>query len=381
LPLVCVLFRGEMLCAGADADSIQFGCGSRWVPCWQPVLKPTPGDTQLAAHVSLGYRHMVKVLPDGTSASFGDLPPLEQVCAGTMHTVLRSRDGRVYAHKGYRSHKDTQQLRFTPADSERVVVTDIAMFGHTGFAVDSKGKLWSWDMQHHMPAPTPFSSLAALVHVVQVAAGQNHALAVGLRGDLWSWGSNECGQLGAGDCLERKNTPCCVLQAVISVSGGSVHSVAVTTDGALFAWGHRNYVGEVRLKLGFSSLKGLQGHPQLDTSVPGSGSSLNKHDKATKYVLAPARVDMLRSEWFVRVAAGQTYTIAATRGYKIYGFGPGAVPPGSETLGKKDWRAHACRQCNVDSKDLRPLGFSTEETCDWGTVVLPRLLSTMYQPL
>ena len=46
----------------------------------------------------------------------------------------------------------------------------------------------------------PFSDMAAAEssHVVGVAAGDAHSLAVASDGTVWAWGSNEFGQLGDG---------------------------------------------------------------------------------------------------------------------------------------------------------------------------------------
>lgn len=45
--------------------------------------------------------------------------------------------------------------------------------------------------------PTPLAPLAGM-RMVSVAAGLNHSVALSEAGDVYSWGSNECGQLGLG---------------------------------------------------------------------------------------------------------------------------------------------------------------------------------------
>src|SRR5439155_12431699 len=76
----------------------------------------------------------------------------------------------------------------------------------------------------------------------QVAAGLYHSLAIQLDGTLWSWGSNNHGQLGLGDTDDRW-FPDLVssISHVAAVAGGTYHSVAAKSDGTVWAWGYNNY--------------------------------------------------------------------------------------------------------------------------------------------
>lgn len=64
---------------------------------------------------------------------------------------------------------------------------------------------WGTNLQHQcsqdsapdLPTPTPVMPLQGL-HIVAVAAGNCHTLALSDAGDVYAWGANECGQLGTG---------------------------------------------------------------------------------------------------------------------------------------------------------------------------------------
>eukprot|EP01130_Rhizamoeba_saxonica_P010984 TRINITY_DN4540_c0_g1_i2.p1 TRINITY_DN4540_c0_g1~~TRINITY_DN4540_c0_g1_i2.p1 ORF type:complete len:834 (-),score=174.15 TRINITY_DN4540_c0_g1_i2:36-2258(-) len=81
----------------------------------------------------------------------------------------------------------------------------------------------------------------------QVSSSENHVLALTRTGRVYSWGSNEYGQLGHGDTGDRKN-PTLILTLksttiikVFAYSSGDMNvSLALDSDGILYAWG-KNY--------------------------------------------------------------------------------------------------------------------------------------------
>jgi len=99
-----------------------------------------------------------------------------------------------------------------------------------------------------------------------IAAGGSHNLAVRADGSLWAWGSNDYGQLGLGDNVDRA-APTQVGSATDwqAVYCGSLTSYAITTSGKLYAWGW-NEDGQ----LGLGSAGGTRLSP---VAVSGSGWS------------------------------------------------------------------------------------------------------------
>jgi alpha-tubulin suppressor-like RCC1 family protein len=74
-----------------------------------------------------------------------------------------------------------------------------------------------------------------------------HSLALKNDGSLWAWGSNDSGQLGLGDSVDR-DRPMRVGNEGdwADVSAGSGHGLAVKRDGSLWAWGTSGW-GELGL--------------------------------------------------------------------------------------------------------------------------------------
>ncbi len=113
-----------------------------------------------------------------------------------------------------------------------------------------------------------------------VSAGAEHTAAIRSDGSLWTWGSNEWGQLGNGNYLDgglpqRVGTD----TDWKAISCGLNHVIALKTNGTIWAWGANDYK-----QLGTGSVANSVNHPvQI-----GSGSdwtmiaSKNNHTIAVK---------------------------------------------------------------------------------------------------
>jgi alpha-tubulin suppressor-like RCC1 family protein len=115
--------------------------------------------------------------------------------------------------------------------------------------VDAAGRLlWcgatgygNGQLPHHLPIPV---APMAEVRVRSVVAARDHNLALGWDGRVYSWGSNDHGQLGHGDKLARPS-PVLVegLEGVRGIAtdchgdGTSPCSFAVIQSGDVFLWG------------------------------------------------------------------------------------------------------------------------------------------------
>lgn len=86
-----------------------------------------------------------------------------------------------------------------------------------------------------------------LAHVVDIAAGGSHCLAVLDDGTVWAWGANSSGELGDGT-QNGSNVPVQVnlppTVRAVAVTAGTSFSVALMDDGAVWTWG-RNTVGQL----------------------------------------------------------------------------------------------------------------------------------------
>jgi len=92
-----------------------------------------------------------------------------------------------------------------------------------------------------------------LEHIVAIAAGEGHSLALDNNGNVYAWGDNQFGQLGNGT-----NDPCTTpvkvvgpdinhngthepnegyLENIVAISSGHWHCIAVDAEGTIWTWG------------------------------------------------------------------------------------------------------------------------------------------------
>ncbi|KAG7229828.1 hypothetical protein INR49_012477 [Caranx melampygus] len=128
--------------------------------------------------------------------------------------------------------------------------------------------------------------------LVQIAAGGEQSFALSVSGGVFSWGRNDCGQLGLGDTRDRKTpTPvnCLNKKKTVHISCGKYHTAILTKDGAVFTFGSGQYG-----QLGHNSFRN-ELRPRLVAELLGA--------KVTK------------------TACGRNHTLVMTDSKKIYSFG------------------------------------------------------------
>lgn len=106
-------------------------------------------------------------------------------------------------------------------------------------------------------------------NVVQISAGANHSLAVDEWGSLFSWGSDEYGQLGHNQGAATLRVPRLVKSLgtlrVTAVAAGMYHSAALTASGQLFTWGSNS-----KGQLGLGNKYNMVFSPTLVDCLDGS---------------------------------------------------------------------------------------------------------------
>ena len=153
-----------------------------------------------------------------------------QVAAGTYHRVAVMSTGELwswgYGSFGQLGHGD-QQNQLVPRRVEALAaerVVQVAAGPYHTVAVTSTGALWTWGsgrngqlghvgrngqlghgdvFTENQLVPRRVEGLATS-HVMQVAAGVHHTVAVTSTGELWSWGSGRDSQLGHGHTQELR---------------------------------------------------------------------------------------------------------------------------------------------------------------------------------
>jgi hypothetical protein len=350
---VLVACAGQARSCGQDWDGELCLDGSRqhWSSSWHPKLERVHG--RLAAEdvvsVGCGRRHSGFVTRDGalfvsmyhipggvpTPVSIPG-PVRDVVCANANDTTLAlTRCGRVFE---VRAHEVWVHEVVLPAKAACIGA------GHHGcYAADVNGQLWAWSLPHWSNslgggAPAPVHA-PGLRQVVQVSAGTGHSLAVTARGEMWAWGSDEHGQLGLGGCCRtRVAVPAPVrvrrLPPIVSAAAGTCHSVAASCDGRAYAWGHGDYVGHcgpnVALLTNCSASRGRPVRRDRFQRQLKRGQKPRPRRVGRRLLsapgaccaLSPQRIEALRGEPIVRVAAGHMGSVAVGRGGKLWSWGP-----------------------------------------------------------
>ena len=120
---------------------------------------------------------------------------------------------------------------------------------HTLFISETSN--WSWGYNYYgqlgdnsvTSRLTPVSILGGKKTFCQVTAGSNHTVGLDLRGQVWSWGYNNYGQLGDNSVTSRR-TPVSILgskKTFCQVTAGYGQTVGVDYLGQVWGWGYNNY--------------------------------------------------------------------------------------------------------------------------------------------
>ncbi|PIC77109.1 hypothetical protein CSV74_07505 [Sporosarcina sp. P19] len=209
----------------------------------------------------------------------------EQVTdAGEEHFMVLKEDGSVWAWGNNSFGQVGIGGTDTPsavkkADGNRLLnIRAIAAGGKHSVALDESGHVWTWGNNEYgqlghpatLVGPYPLKVTKAdgknLDHIVAIAAGTHHTLAVDKNGHVWAWGQNYYGQLGnpiGSETFLKHEVPVEIrgVDDVIAVAGGKEHSVALKRDGTVSAWG-RNTFGQ----LGIGETADVNSSPQ---TIPG----------------------------------------------------------------------------------------------------------------
>uniref|UniRef100_A0A4W6EGB5 Uncharacterized protein n=1 Tax=Lates calcarifer TaxID=8187 RepID=A0A4W6EGB5_LATCA len=95
--------------------------------------------------------------------------PVCQVACGSQHSVALTKDGQVYT-----------------------------------WGLDSRGQLGLGKRRPGVSSPQHLQSLSA-TPLVQISAGGEQSFALSVSGGVFSWGRNDCGQLGLGDTTGKND--------------------------------------------------------------------------------------------------------------------------------------------------------------------------------
>ncbi|XP_043262293.1 probable E3 ubiquitin-protein ligase HERC4 [Colletes gigas] len=188
---------------------------------------------------------------------------IEQIACGENYTIVITRDGQIYScgtnDSGQLGHKGSKRLQLVP-DLDAFVFKKAACGEHHTVVVNEWGQLFSWGFNGESQlglypkniiecTPCMVKALGTSV-IVQIACGAKHTLALTNNGELYSWGSNNKGQLGLDSHIITRIKPKLVSSLVgvpiAFIACGWYHSIAISKSGAIFGWG-KNTFGQLGL--------------------------------------------------------------------------------------------------------------------------------------
>ncbi len=203
----------------------------------------------------------IKVIKDQNDMKYEPM-----VDGGNKFSVALKGDGTVWAW-GYNNYGQLGNNSTATSEIPSQVkgldgegfLTDIQMIScgtdHV-LALKEDGTVWAWGYNNYgqlgdntqIKRYTPVQVMAEngdgyLQDIIYIQAGANYSVAINKKGEVWTWGQNDVGQLGDGSKV-AKYTPVRVkanLSGVVSVACGAQHTVALKADGTVYAWGNNTY--------------------------------------------------------------------------------------------------------------------------------------------
>jgi uncharacterized repeat protein (TIGR02543 family) len=196
-------------------------------------------------NVAVGYGHSLAVTTTGQVFAWGR-NAVGQLGDGT---TTDRRTPTLISFDGPNGLNDGETMR------------DVVAGGEYSHAVTTNGRVYSWGWNlvgqlgdgtttdRRTPTLISFTGLGSAETIRNVDIGGAHSMAVTTTGRVYSWGSNNRGQLG-DNTLVKNSTPSLISfnglndlndgETIRNVFLGGVHSLAVTTNNRLYAWGWNN---------------------------------------------------------------------------------------------------------------------------------------------
>ncbi|VEN45702.1 unnamed protein product [Callosobruchus maculatus] len=231
---------------------VQISCGwdfsAAISECGKQFVWGNNGNTQLGLSKSITCTGIPSRLQVSQKLATG----FKHVSCGLRHSAMITKDGGLLvAGAGAKGQlglgdnfDDSNYLSISRVPELEDVISAASGQHHT-VALKSNGTVLSWGENKFGQLgvnPNVSSSFVPLEVFSQegltsVYAGWTHTAALASAGDVFTWGRNTYGQLGAEREVPYKPERIPTLKGVNQLSVGSEHNLAITKDNKLYAWG------------------------------------------------------------------------------------------------------------------------------------------------
>ena len=205
------------------------------------------------------------LVPVQTQSGTGNLTAIQDVAAGSAHSLALAQNGAVWAW-GLNSSGNLGDGTLINR-SQAVAALDTAgpISGTSAVAVGEafslalrQGSVWAWGVNNfsqlgdgttttRSKAVPVLSATGALTGITALAAGANHGVALKGDGTVWVWGSNNQGQLGLGNTLTQNRAVSIPgVNDALAIVAGAEQTYILRSIGGGTAWGAgQNNVGQL----------------------------------------------------------------------------------------------------------------------------------------
>ncbi|KAF8822073.1 regulator of chromosome condensation (RCC1) repeat-containing protein [Cardiosporidium cionae] len=297
----CISNLGKLYTWGKTQDNL-LGHGA--APSSTSATQSTPKEVEwlqvtakFIVRVASGHGHMVAITNAGEVYSWG---------ANNLGQCGRSDDAESDSLWSRRRPDVGIKIGRVMGPLEHKKIIQVACRKNHSLVLADDGKVYTWGSNRDgqlgasvestfcvSPIELDISGISS--KIVEISCGSTYSALLTEDGKLYTWGSDEYGQLGHGKQSRRLNSPKLVRglssHRIASISCGEFHMAAISREGEVFVWGYGR--------------DGQCGHGDLaDISLPKKVESL-KHLRATG------------------VSCGGAHTAVIVDGCRIFMFGRG----------------------------------------------------------
>jgi alpha-tubulin suppressor-like RCC1 family protein len=184
------------------------------------------------------------------------LADVRQVAAGEAHSLALLSDGTVWAwgsnsagQLGALTDSTTQATPVQVTGLANIVAIAASSFG--SFAVRRDGTVWSWGQATLLGRTGDTATalqVATLSSIVSLGAGNYNAFAIDSSGKVFGWGDNTAGRVGVVSTATIIDVPTPLPHSPVGsgttqVIGGETMGLWLTRDGEVWAWGSNAFGG------------------------------------------------------------------------------------------------------------------------------------------